>query len=450
MLGLTIRSTKTDGKTTLYTRIKVEGKSTWVDLQLLVDIDKWYKVADSERKISNYLYTLGYSEKLNEIEVGIKDLRSRHRLTKASLENLIQNVVLSEVKEQLKKDEELEKVVLERRRKDVKNFIKNYVDGIVNGEILNTKGKRYSKNSINSWKQFRRIFLDCFKNQSFTWDDLSQQHVHAFLNYLDRQGYMRETKNRHIGIFSTIITIAEKQRLHTNGIVRKWLTAPIAIDEEKRALIYLTKDELKSIYDLPLTGMKEKARDLFLIACYTALRYSDFSKIKKGCIGITLKGTKVIRLTQQKTSGQVVIPIINEELEVLLKKYDYNVPSLSEQKINDCIKLVCEHVSKTVPSLCKRERTRLTKTERELLEKGKREFEFDAEGYPVKPRWELVCCHTARRTAITNMYLSGKFSTRQIMSVSGHKKEDTFLKYIRLSLDERADDVASAASDGLF
>ena len=92
MLGLTIRSTKTDGKTTLYTRIKVEGKSTWVDLQLLVDIDKWYKVADSERKISNYLYTLGYSEKLNEIEVGIKDLRSRHRLTKASLENLAKNL----------------------------------------------------------------------------------------------------------------------------------------------------------------------------------------------------------------------------------------------------------------------------------------------------------------------------------------------------------------------
>ncbi len=204
------------------------------------------------------------------------------------------------------------------------------------------------------------------------------------------------------------------------------------------------------MYDLPLSGMKEKARDLFLIACFTALRYSDFSKIEKGCIGVTEKGTKVIRIVQQKTKGQVVIPIINEELEMLLKKYDYNVPSLSEQKINDNIKLVCEQVSKTAPSLCKKVRTLLTKTERELLEKGKREFEFDAEGYPVKSRWELVCCHTARRTAITNMYLSGKFSTRQIMSVSGHKKEETFLKYIRLSLDERADDVAIAASDGLF
>ena len=42
------------------------------------------------------------------------------------------------------------------------------------------------------------------------------------------------------------------------------------------------------------------------------------------------------------------------------------------------------------------------------------------------------------------------FGLSQIMSVSGHKKEETFLKYIRLSLDEKADDVASAAFDGLF
>lgn len=71
----------------------------------------------------------------------MKDLRKRHSLTKESMETLIQNVVLSEVREQLKKDEDLEKDILERRRKDVKNFIKNYVDGIVKGEILNTKGK---------------------------------------------------------------------------------------------------------------------------------------------------------------------------------------------------------------------------------------------------------------------------------------------------------------------
>ena len=37
-----------------------------------------------------------------------------------------------------------------------------------------------------------------------------------------------------------------------------------------------------------------------------------------------------------------------------------------------------------------------------------------------------------------------------MMSVSGHEKEKTFLKYIRLSLDEKVDNVSDATPDGLF
>ncbi|MBD5194017.1 MAG: tyrosine-type recombinase/integrase [Bacteroidales bacterium] len=267
---------------------------------------------------------------------------------------------------------------------------------------------------------------------------------------MDKLGYMGETKNRHIGVFSTFITIAEKQKLHTNGIARKWLCSSTVNDEEKRALIYLTKEEVSSLHNMPLTGLKEQVRDLFLIACYTALRYSDFSKIKKGCIGYTSSKTHVIRLSQQKTQKPVVIPILNEELVALLEKYDYNAPDVCEQIINRYIKEICQELSETVPSLGVKVRTLLTKTEREGMEKGRLTFEFDDEGYPVKPRYELVACHTARRTAITNMYLSQKFTTQQMMSVSGHKKEDTFKKYVRLSNDEKADEVARAAVDGLF
>ena len=450
MLGLQIRTKSKEGTTPLYTRIRMENTSVWVNLELYVDVKKWSEVSNSERKQSNYLDLMGYTKKISEIEFGIKEMRSHHRLTKENLETLIKNVVLADIRDKLIKDEELEKLVEERKKKDVKTFIKKYVDGIIKGEILNMKGQKYSRNSINSWKQFRRLFCNCFKNQSFTWDELSQQIIHTFLNYLDKNGYMGETKNRHVGVFSTLITVSEKQKLHTNGIARKWLSSTTVRDDEKRTLIYLTKEELKALYDMELTGLEEQVRDVFLIACYTALRYSDFSKIERGCIGHTEKGTKVIRLTQQKTKGQVVIPIINEELEELLKKYDYTVPNVCEQIINRYIKDICHDLSETVPSLGVKLRTLLTKTERDG-EKAKRlKFEYDGEGHVVKHKWELISCHTARRTAITNMYLSGKFSTRQIMSVSGHKKEETFLKYIRLTLDEKADDVANAASDGLF
>ena len=134
------------------------------------------------------------------------------------------------------------------------------------------------------------------------------------------------------------------------------------------------------------------------------------------------KGNKVIRIVQQKTKGLVVIPIINEELDLLLKKYDYTVPDICEQVINRYIKDICKELSKKVPSLAVKMRTLLTKTERDGMKSGKMTFEFGSEGYPIKPRYELISFLTARRTAITNIYLSGKFYTRQIMSVSGHKR----------------------------
>lgn len=450
MFKLDTRTTISEGKATLHTRLKVEGKSIWVNLRLLVENEEWNKRKGSDKKMQNYLLSLGYTEKLNEIELGIRDLRMRHRLTKQTLDSLIENVVLAETREKLVEAEQLKENIEERHRKDVKTFIKKYVDGIVKGEILNTKGRKYSANSIKSWTQFRRLFLDCYKNMSFTWDELTQALVQKFLIYLDKNGYMAETKNRHIGIYSTLITIAEKQKLHTNGIARKWLKTVTVTDDERKALIYLTKDELKGLYSMELTGLKEVVRDWFLIGCYTSLRYDEFSKIEKGCMGYTEKGTKVIRIRQGKVFSKVVIPIINEELEILLEKYNYTAPKLNEQVINRYIKEICRNLSDTIPSLGVKLRTLLTKTELKGVAAGRLKFEQDSAGCYVKPRWALVACHTARRTAITNMYLSGQFTPRQIMSVSGHKKEETFIKYIRLSLDEKADEVANAACDGLF
>ena len=49
-------------------------------------------------------------------------------------------------------------------------------------------------------------------------------------------------------------------------------------------------------------------------------------------------------------------------------------------------------------------------------------------------------------TLKSELKAEGKLNCRH----SGHKKEETCLRYIRLTLDEKADDVANAASVGLF
>lgn len=86
--------------------------------------------------------------------------------------------------------------------------------------------------------------------------------------------------------------------------------------------------------------------------------------------------------------------------------------------------------------------TLLTMKEREKEKQGLVSFERDNKGNVIKPRYELVSSHTARRSGITNLYLSGNFDTYQMMSISGHRDEKTFYEYIKLSSDEVADSIA--------
>ncbi len=48
------------------------------------------------------------------------------------------------------------------------------------------------------------------------------------------------------------------------------------------------------------------------------------------------------------------------------------------------------------------------------------------------------------------MYLSKKYTVPQMMSVSGHKDERTFLDYVKLSLDEKAEELFKLSADGMF
>lgn len=60
----------------------------------------------------------------------------------------------------------------------------------------------------------------------------------------------------------------------------------------------------------------------------------------------------------------------------------------------------------------------------------------------IVPRYDCVTSHTARRTGITNMYLSHKYTILQMIHVSGHKTQKTFMDYIKLSSEEIADKIA--------
>ena len=451
MISLVIRSKQPEGEAMLYTRIKIKGKSKWINLQLQVDIKKWREVSTSLKKQTNYLDKLGYSKKIADIEFAIKDLRQRNCLTEEAINETILNTVLAETRERIKKHDELQQYISDKQNKSVKTWIEDYIAKIVSGEARTFNGERYAPNSIRNWKQFLRIFLDfCETTNDFCWEEINQSLVNKYMSFLEEKGYAKSAIDRFINCFKTLIGVAEREDIHNNYKARGLFRHATVKDHEKTTAIYLTKEELEGLYNMELVGLEEEVRDAFLIACYTGQRHSDFSQLKTSCFDTIFDGKMVIRKVQTKTTTQVVIPILDNKLKIILEKYNYKVPEIGDIVMNRYLKRIGEKLSHTVKSLAKDVKTILTKDEREAEKSKKKTFRRDEDGNVIKYKWELIVTHTGRRTCATNMYLSRKYTTREMMLVTGHKKEENFMKYIKLSLDEEAHKLAMISDGEMF
>ena len=60
---------------------------------------------------------------------------------------------------------------------------------------------------------------------------------------------------------------------------------------------------------------------------------------------------------------------------------------------------------------------------------------------------QAATIHIARRSGIINMSIPHKFTIVQMIHISGHKKQKTFMDYIKLSSDEIADEIDAIAND---
>ena len=152
-----------------------------------------------------------------------------------------------------------------------------------------------------------------------------------------------------------------------------------------------------------------------MIGCRTGLRYSDYSDLKPH--NFTNDG--YLERIQSKTKDKVVIPI-HPRVKFLIEKYNGKLPTaISNQKTNDYLK----EIGKKVEEL----HTKISKTS----SKGGMEVTASLNKY------QCITSHTARRSFATNEYLAGT-PLLSIMSITGHKTEKSFMKYIKLSSREHA------------
>lgn len=101
----------------------------------------------------------------------------------------------------------------------------------------------------------------------------------------------------------------------------------------------LLESELKKMRDFPFNGKLERVRDLFIFSAYTGLAFCDTQSFDYDTMTIKEGNMTFIDGNRIKTDTKFFTPILGPAMDVL-KKYDYELPHLSNQKANDYLHLI--------------------------------------------------------------------------------------------------------------
>ena len=119
---------------------------------------------------------------------------------------------------------------------------------------------------------------------------------------------------------------------------------------------YLTYEEMRRMERCRITDPSvNRVRDLFLFQCYTGLAYSDLYKFDFAS-DVERRGNKFIIADRRvKTNEDYFIVLLSPAMEIL-RKYDFDLPVISNQKYNDYLKVAASFakIDKNLTTHCAR------------------------------------------------------------------------------------------------
>ena len=333
----------------------------------------------------------------------LKDIRD----TLPKYQEFIDEVVDDASKKQIQVTPEYLKEKFDRRFRQISGNEITFFDVLNEFVVEKKEAREISDDTIARYVNIGKILTDFEKKKRYkiTFERINDVFYSKFLAYSrEIKKHQNNTVGRNIGFLKTILNWATKRGYNQNTAYHDFKqpkadTNEVALSEEEVMLLYN--------HDFGKRKSLSKARDIFVFGCFTSMRFSDYSKVKKSRIR---DGHIVI--TQVKTKSVLNIPL-NKYSRAILEKWDYNIPSISNQKLNQYIKEACEIVGID-----------------EEVEKvgyiGKERIEESFHKY------ELIGSHTARRTFIT-IALDKGMQPDVVMRITGHKSYKDFAKYIKTS-----------------
>jgi integrase len=286
-------------------------------------------------------------------------------------------------------------------------FLNDKRTDFTDGANSDTTIKRY---------EYNRKLLESFevsRQKKIQFNEINKSFYNTFLEYcVINKKHSANTLRRNVGLFKTFLYWALEGGYTFKADFQKFKAPTSQATDE----VALTLEQVQEVFEYDFTDNKklEKVRDLFVFGCSTGMRISNYSKVQEKDI----QGDFIKVRDQKNTNKSLEVPL-NDFSKYILKKYDYNLPSISNQKFNDYIKEVFkelgynENIKKTI------------KIGKDLIEE-------------INPLYERISSHTARRSFITIMK-NKKIPDKIIMGYTGHRSLEVFNKYYKPNEDEKKD-----------
>lgn len=248
---------------------------------------------------------------------------------------------------------------------------------------------------------------------SLRFEDFDRGMADRLIAFYAKRGFSNTTITKNINSVKWFIRWAIYQE-YTEDF--KFNGTRIKLPHANNQIIFLSWDELMTMYnhDFSATPSLECVRDVFCFCCFTSLRFSDVSNLKRANITDTY-----INITTIKTNDTIRIDL-NDYSKAILQKYQsFNFPNgkalpvISGQKTNVHLKRVAKMCGLDKPI----EVTTYHGSKRVSV---------------IHPKYELITTHAGRRTFICNALMLG-IPPDIVMKWTGHSDYKAMKPYIDIT-----------------
>lgn len=293
-------------------------------------------------------------------------------------------------------------------------------------EFIERKKKELHHRTIQKFNTSRnqlKAFTDKYYSRYFNFEKIDVNFIDRYKSFLqyeaynqksheekkeNRKGMRNDTTNKYIENFKNFLRWSFERGYHTNTIFQH--TEFRAKRQSDLDIVTLTIHELKTLYEKDLSEDKslERVRDVFCFGAFTGQRWSDVTSFRKE----DLHGDSWI-FESYKTKKEINVPLVGYASPALdiLKKYNYDLPAISNQKFNDYIKLAAD----------KAELNRVVEIKR---------YQGNKTITLTKPVHKVISSHMARRTAVSILLNVYRIPVSQVMEITGHTDFKTLKRYI--------------------